>query len=75
MQVVVVIPSLDHNITDEEQVFELVKQVREGIKNANSEFVNDDNHLSSIKEKANEQRKADFGWGQPIWVKAALKNG
>ncbi|XP_016497503.2 stemmadenine O-acetyltransferase-like [Nicotiana tabacum] len=63
MQVVVTIPSLDHNISDEEQGFELVKQVREGIHNANSEFVsglqkiNDDKHLSFIKVKANEQRK------------------
>ncbi|XP_055801571.1 stemmadenine O-acetyltransferase-like [Solanum dulcamara] len=62
MQVVVTVPAMDYNSTNEEQDFELVKKVRESIKNINSEFVsglqkNDQKHLSFIKEKANEQRK------------------
>ncbi|KAJ8569681.1 hypothetical protein K7X08_006258 [Anisodus acutangulus] len=62
MQVVVTVPAIDNNSTNEQQGFALVKKVREGIKNINSEFVsdlqkNDDNHLSFIKEQANEQRK------------------
>ncbi|XP_060215714.1 stemmadenine O-acetyltransferase [Lycium barbarum] len=62
MQVVVTLPAMDNNSTAEEQGFELVKKVREGIENINSEFVsdlqkNDDKHLSFIKEKASEQRK------------------
>ncbi|MCD9643146.1 hypothetical protein HAX54_030323 [Datura stramonium] len=62
MQAVITVPAMDNNSTNEEQDFELVKKVRESIKNINSEIVsglkkNDQKHLSFLKEKANEKRK------------------
>ncbi|CAN4124056.1 unnamed protein product [Withania somnifera] len=62
MQVVVTVPTTDYKSTNEEQDFQLVKKVRESIKNINSEFIsglrkNDQKHLSSLNEKVNEQKK------------------